>query len=282
MYRLFIDESGKNTFRDFVNSPPHFSIGGVMVHKNADDFIKRRGDQIKFKYWGHTNITFHGYEIRHLKGDFSIFRDSVDPVTNIVQDNSKKRKEFLEDFLDYIKKSNFRFILVCVNKKEWIKNRPEIAHAIQEGWSEMITGSEKKLTREVFEEIAKTYICYLARKKRDGQIIIEASDIRQDGDMLAIYNQFMSKGIPIMGMSNIDVRDKLTCISFVTKNNRDHETQLADIGTYFLSIKARDDDGITFGSKMTDFDKELVAVFNSKSFIDECTADRSVSIKRLI
>jgi hypothetical protein len=88
----------------------------------------------------------------------------------------------------------------------------------------------------LFEEVVKIYICYLAKKGNVGQIVVEASDINQDGDFLETYNQFMFNGIPSMGLSSLQVRERLTCISFATKNNRDGETQLADIGSHFFKF----------------------------------------------
>lgn len=269
MYKLFIDESGKNTLKNIKDFDPHFSIGGILVHENSSDFIKKRGDQIKFKYWGRTDITFRGNSIRRFDDDFDIFKD-----------DQNLRDCFYKDLINYIQTSSVRFIWVCCNKNKWISDRPELCHAISNGWRKIITSSEKKLTKSLFEELLRIYVCFLNRKKKHGQIIIEASDISQDGDILAIYNEFMFRGISSLNMNSVDVRNKLTSISFATKNNRDHETQLADIGSHFLNLDARKMDGVNL-REITDFEKEIINVFKSKSFFDSCSALNSKSIKRL-
>ncbi len=280
MYTLFLDESGKNTLKELQSQNPHFSIGGTLVHANSSDFIKRRGDQIKFKYWGHTKVTFHATSIRRLDGDFEIFKDIFDPISGVlIKDCTQIRADFYADFIDYIEKSNFKFICVCVNKNDWISKNPALVYIIKNGGK--VTSFEKQLTKDIFEKVVKIYMCHLKRKRgSEGRIMVEASDIRQDGDILAIYNQIMFQGIPTMGMSSKLVREILTCISFATKNNRDHETQLADIGSHFLGIKSRIEDG-TYNKPLSDFESAVIKTFESKAFVDNCDAMLSKSIRRL-
>ncbi len=279
MYTLFIDESGKNTLKGLDNWPPHFSIGGVLIHDDSKDFVKRRGDQIKFKYWGHTKVTFRGNNLRRLDGDFEIFADEIDPATGkMIEDKSELRKNFYSDFIEYIRKSNFKFIWIGVNKNDLISKDPILKNAITNNWQ--VTGFEKKLTRQIFEELVKTYICYLKRKSTSGKIMVEASDMTQDGDILSIYNQFMFQGLSSMGLSSTLVRDILTCISFATKNNRDAETQLADIGSHFLSLKARQEDNVKYKTPEV-FEVDIIKAFEQKSFADRCNALQPSSIRRL-
>ena len=281
MYKLYLDESGKNTLTQIKDWMPHFSIGGALVHERKDEFIRERADQIKFKYWGHSNVTFRGNNIRRLDEDFAIFKDVIDPQSKkMIKDNSQLRNDFYADFQKYIEVSKFQFIWVCVNKKDWITKNPQIAHAIAQNWDKTITSFEKQLTRNVVEEVIKIYTCYLAQENAHGQIIVEASDITQDGDVLAIYNQFMFNGLPSMGMTNIQVRDRLTCISFATKNNRDHETQLADLGSHFLHLQARVDDKVPY-KKSTQFEDNIIRAFQSKAFVDSCNAAQNLSTRRL-
>ena len=77
MYRLFIDESGKSTLKNIENIRPHFSLAGVIVHENTKEALKNRADQIKFKYWGRTDIIFHAQDLRRLTGDFAIFKQTA-------------------------------------------------------------------------------------------------------------------------------------------------------------------------------------------------------------
>lgn len=166
MYQLFIDESGSNTLRSATSIPNHFLIGGVLVHRSGRDFIKIRGDQIKFKYWGRTDITFHATDIRRLTGDFSIFQDVFDPISGArLIDNSRLKDDFYEDFLEYVEKASFKFICVCVNKDNLIAMDATLNYAVTQKWIKPIMASEKGLTRNVFEEVTKMFICYLNKKK---------------------------------------------------------------------------------------------------------------------
>jgi len=76
-------------------------------------------------------------------------------------------------------------------------------------------------------------------------------------------------GVPSMNLSNYDIREHLTSISFVTKNNLDVETQLADLGSYYLSLNARIEESIPYG-KISDFDRDLIKLLKQKVFIARC------------
>lgn len=273
MYRLYIDESGKNRLSGIQSFAPHFSVGGVMVHAYGStgdpDFIRRRGDQIRFKYWGHKATTvFRGNDIRRGSGDYSIF-----------QSNQTLKQEFESDILQYIKSSGFRLIWVGVNKTNWILNNPPIAHAITNGFK--LLPHEKNLTQMLFEELLEAFIYYLIKKNDHGQIIVEAADYQQDADLLAVYNRLMFNGLPKNGWSNIDVRERLTCISFVTKQNKDPETQLADMAAHFLTIAARDQDNVGYNG-ITAFDKALYTEFQTKGYqYKDLAGTRLNSIKKI-
>lgn len=273
MYKLYIDESGKNTLSNIQSFAPHFCVGAVMVNTNSTsggpDFIRRRGDEIKFKYWGHRAQTvLRGNDIRRWDGDFSIF--SRDPA---------RKQEFQADILQYMDSAGFRFIWVGVNKSNWIQANPPIAHAVANGFS--LLSYEKKLTQMLFEEMLEIYVSHLRRRNYHGQIIVEASDKRQDEDLLAVYNKLMFNGLLKNGWSNVDIRERLTCISFVTKKNKDPETQIADMGAHFLNIDARDQDAVGYGG-VTDFDRQIARIFKNKGYqFRDSTGALINSIKRL-
>lgn len=286
MYRLFIDESGKNSFNNLKDSREvHHFIGGVIVDDHTDKiFLRTRGDQIKFKYWGRTDVTFRGTNMRGLSGpDFIEFRDEYEPISGeIIIDNSIKRDNFCTDFHDYIKESKFKFACIGVNKLNWIERNPLISHAIAKRWNDTVTSFEKKLTRAILEELVCSFLCFLKNENTSGQIIVEASDTRQDTDILSIYGSYMYNGMPSMGLSSLDVRELLTCISFVTKKNLDIETQMADIGTHFMQAKARSDDGLDNSMRpLTDFDRAIITAYEEKAFLNVCNAMQPNSVRRI-
>ncbi len=257
MYKLFIDESGKNDLVTINPQLPFFCIAGALVHDNANDFIRRRAEHIKYKYWNDTSINFHAYDLRGLREDFRIFKG-----------NPTLLEEFKKDFLAFLEKSNFKILFVCKNKMSHLRLNPPIAHAIKNNFKKDILTFETKLNELLFEELWKRYLCYLIKKKGRGTIIIEASDKTQDTDILWAYNKLMN-GVSSMGLSNAVVREKLTSISFVTKNNLDIETQLADFASYYLHLAERVSDGL-LQTQLTDFDKEVIRIMKAKSFTAKC------------
>lgn len=270
MFKLYIDESGKNTLTDIQSYAPHFCVAGIQVHVNHDGFITKRADQIKYKYWGNTKITFRANDIRRLTGDFTIFKNKPDLFTN-----------FCDDLKEYIRCSNFQLIWVGINKCDYINNNPPIAHALRGGWKKQITAHEKGLTQKIFEELWKIYICYLISKKSSyGNIIIEAADKIQDIDILTTYNHILSAGIPSMGLSDTDVREKLTSISFVTKKNLDAETQIADISSHFLSLDARLNENVPYNG-VTQFDKDVIILLKQKLFTAKCNGSKQNSCQTI-
>jgi len=275
-----------NTLTGIDPTMPHFAVGGAVVHKHGNEFIIKRGDQIRFKYWGHTDVTFRGTDMRGWKGDFLNFRDIADPITSVViDDRSSLRAGFEADFEKYIEKTSFRFIWTGVNKLDWIKKTPSVLPALAnptaKGWVPVITSHEKKLSRLLYEETIQTFIAFLMKKPdTTGQVIVEAATFVQDSNILRIYNDYMSKGVPALGLSRSQVRKILTCISFVTKRNRDTETQLADIGTHFLNVEARSIDK-TLLRTLTPFEASVSKIFHRKGFSNKVGTTKTPSIKRV-
>lgn len=118
------------------------------------------------------------------------------------------------------------------------------------------------------------------KKANCGKIIIEAADKNQDVDILLAYNQIMGAGVPTMGLTHNQVRDCLTSISFVTKNNHDTETQLADIGSHFLNLDARIRDNIPYGG-ISAFDKDIITILKQKTFVAKCNGSSQNSCQIL-
>ena len=129
MYKLYIDESGKNTLSNIDPKTPHFCVGAVLVSANgtngAPEFLRNRGNEIRFKYWGpKSEAVFHANEIRRDSGEFSIFSK-----------DSGRRNEFRADLFQYVNSAGFKYIWVGVNKINWINTNPHIAHAVANGFS---------------------------------------------------------------------------------------------------------------------------------------------------
>jgi len=258
MYKLFIDESGKNNLKNIQGASPFFCVAGTLIHDNATDFAKTRSEQIKFKYWGDPRVNFHAHDLRHLKGDFAIFKRNKD-----------KLNEFYVDFKDFLSRTNYKILFVCINKAIYIAKNPPVSDAIINGYDKDVRTFEIGLNKKLFDELWQIYMCYLSTKnKANGTIIVEASDKTQDIDILSAYNKIMSNGIPSMNLSNIDIRNVLTAISFVTKNNLDIETQIADFASHYLNLDERV--AAKLKEPHTKHEQDIVKIFRLKTFTARC------------
>lgn len=261
MYKLFIDESGKNTIKSIDINLPFFSLSGVIVHSNAAEMLGRKADQIKFKYWGRTDIVFRASSLRRLTDDFSIFR------------NSKKftLDDFYADFLKFIDVAQIHAIWVGMNKLNYINSNPPIKNALLEiskpthgeNWDKMISGIERGIIKNFTTDLLTEYLKYLIKKKDRGQVIMEASDMYQDLGIMSAYNELLVRGHSSLNLNSPKVREHLTSISFVTKKNQDIESQLADMFAHYLNLGARTDDGVN-PIKPGSYEEKIVDAFKRK------------------
>lgn len=259
MYKLYTDESGKNTLKGVQPNNPFYCVAGALIHDTSALFIQRRADQIKFKYWGRTDITFHAYDLRHRTNDFAIFKGKPDLL-----------KEFCEDFKVFVQSANFKILWVCIDKQDYIAKNPPISHAVSNNFKKDILTHQRKLNEKVFAQLWHIYLCYLnSKKKSTGTVVVEASDKAQDTDILNSYTKIMSGGVSSLNMTVQDVREKLTAISFVTKRNWDAGTEFADFASYFLTLDHRINTGLKT-SGISQFDRDIITILKTKSFKKRC------------
>ncbi len=238
MYKLYIDESGKNTLKNIEANKPHFSLASVMVDENAKEILRIKANQIKFKYWGTKKDTwFHAAEMRRLAGNYSQFRPENNPKLPIT--------DLQDDLLDYIRGAPIKIGMVCVNKTAYVNANPPIKNAlnklnpkVKNNWHTMVSSIERNLLKDTTEKIFIMYLSLLYKKKDRGSIIIESSNMAQDSVMFEAYNQLLINGCPSLGLDNNGVREHFTGISFVSKKNHDIETQIADMAAYYLNMEA--------------------------------------------
>lgn len=213
-YKLYLDETG-------VPNPkvvyfPYFILSGVLVNRFQNEYLKIRADQVKFKYWGHTNIVFHSREIGRRENDFSILK------------NPKIEVDFHDDLVNFLTKNDIKSVVVAVNKKL----------AAENGWN------EKAIYENAADEIIKFFIAFLEKKQSRGQIIIESANTIKDIAFLKKYSYYLSNGLAPLNLTPLDVKNRLTSISFVSKRNFDIETQIADLLAYPAGYKCMCEDGL--------------------------------------
>ncbi len=240
-------------------------MAGVIVHSNTRQELKIKADQIKFKYWGTTNVVFHAQALRQLTEHFSMFKNSNCKFTI---------DEFYQDFYKLLG-MNYKIGIISANKTNYIQSNPPVKNALAQlptagkksNWFELILGNEKGLIKTLATELITMYIFYLNSKKKDsrGEVIVESADETQDMTIFSAYNKILISGFPPFSMNTNDVRLKLTGISFVTKNNHDIEEQLADIAAHYFNVESRMIDKL-IPCYPSVYDEHIIKILKSKTF----------------
>jgi len=234
-FKLYLDETGVPT-PQVTNGFPYFILSGAIVNGFQGEYLKTKADQIKFKYWGHTDIVFHSQEIGKKINDFSILNT---PSTE---------SAFHNDLLSFLGRNHVKLIVVAVDKKKAAK----------------LNWNTKTLYENAAKEILEFFITFLKSKNARGQIIIESSGIK-DISFLNKYSHYLSHGLPSAGLNHKDIKDVLTSLSFVSKKNFDIETQIADLLAYPAGSYCLDKDNI---KKITpgSYEDKICCILKTKLF----------------
>lgn len=211
-FRLYVDESG---ISDLEHHDKNFTLCGILVDEYQAEGLKIKADQVKFKYWNTTDIVFHSQEIGAKTNDFTIL---ANPTTN---------KNFITDLLVFLNTSGYHIIVVSINKER----------AIAAGWD------SGKVLDSANEKLIEIFLEFLSYKRCRGQIVMESSSAK-DIAFYKRYIQYLSHGFPKLGLTAENVKKILTSLSFVSKNNHDIESQLADLFAYPATRKFLHDEGI--------------------------------------
>ncbi len=233
LFNLFIDESGISNPK--VEQSKTYILCGCVVKEDERDQMKIKADQIKYKYWGNTEIILHSREIFRKQGEFAIFKDK------------KVYESFCKDLFDFLTNSHYFLLFVIVNKEK----------ARKDNWNDI------KVYSETATIMVRNYLLsLLAQEDTKGRLVAESATSVKDFSFHKAASYYLANGIKELKVTCDDVQDALTEISFVTKHNHDIEEQIADIMAYgaklkFLKVKQAD---------MNDYDKKLLAILNMKLF----------------
>lgn len=209
LYEFFIDESGQADPQS-KQSQLYVLLGCSVEEGNRDD-LKIYADQIKFKYWGKTNIVFHSREISRNEGPFSIFYK-----------NKAKKNEFLKDLFEFLKHASLVvFVVICDNNL-----------ANEKGWN------FTKVVKETGKLLFLHFITWLlGLDSARGRVVIESATAEKDRHYLNTFSYFLSPGNKDLTVDYKKMQEILTSISFVTKRNHDIEEQIADLLAYAARSK---------------------------------------------
>lgn len=236
-FELFIDELGNHN--PLEKSSSQYVLLGCSVSKDDRQMLAIRADQIKFKYWGHTDIIFHSRDIGRKKGLFSIF----------------KKKEiynnFIKDILNYLKEARITLFVVVCDKKM----------ARKLGWN------SSKIIIETAGRLLTNYTVWLLGLSNScGKITVESATAEKDKYYLNQFSNILSpNNANLLGISHNKIKLTLTSMSFVTKQNYDIEEQIADMFAYAASCKyLRDSKQKSF--KTGSYEGRTIKVLESKLF----------------
>lgn len=234
-FQLFVDESGDANY----SHPSGLYIAcGCSVPLDRKQDLKVRADQIKFKYWGRTDVVLHSKEIYNCENDFRLFK----------QDKAL-RDEFHKDLLGFLRWAPCDLFVVVLDKREAQARR----------WG------KQRIYRTCCRTLLNHYVQFLLLKDAKGKVHIEAS-VEKDNYYLDAYRYVISPQSAFLPKREGETARKLlTSISFVSKNNHDIEEQMADLFAYGAKLKFLTDRKIKAVGPNS-YEGRLMSVFGHKLF----------------
>jgi hypothetical protein len=201
-YVLFIDETGTASPKDLNSS--YYILAGCAIKETERNKLKIWSDRVKYKYWNNTDIVFHSREIGRKENDF------------IILGKHSIYTKFLTDLEDLLSKRDFHMFFVLVDK----------AQAKKFNWNDI------KIYKETSQRIIEQFLLFLMSQKARGKIVVEAATAQKDFYFHRALNAYLAGGISSLAITHKQVKETLTSISFVTKQNYDIEEQVADLFAY--------------------------------------------------
>jgi hypothetical protein len=236
-YSLFTDETGISDMQNLRQN--EYVLCGCLVPNDVRGEIRIRANQIKFKYWGRTDVVFHSNEIGRDEGEFEIFKQ-----------NPQLKKEFYRDLYIFLNWLPVIVIAAVSDKK----------NLLEKNWD------EPKLLKENANFLMRNLLnILLTKSSARGEVIIESANAIKNKYYLDAFFDYTSPGFCDVD-APLETRQKLlTAISFVTKHNHDIEEQIADIFAYAAKIKYLK--GHSSDSQLkNDYQTKIAMIFQNKLF----------------
>ena len=212
IYRMYIDESGTNSSKNYEGMNKYLTLAGVIIKKEDYLLITHELNLLKNKIFNFDldtkNIILHKEDIYKAKNGFEFLRDP------------EKRKFFDEQLLNFLNKIPFTIIAVTINKTTRCKRYgPYICDHYE------IT----------LETLLKRYVMFLDGNNSFGDVLIEARDKGQDKAIRkryrSIYYYGTKKRKNIIDMPADRFQKRLSSNEIKLKPKRDNITglQIADV-----------------------------------------------------
>jgi len=244
-FYLHIDESG-NSSPTYQPTHPYILVGCV-IDAQKKDILASKANNIKNKYFGSSEVVLHSLDIAANAKDFKIFKG-----------NLALKNAFLNELLSLIRTAPIVAFVAIIDKTK-----------IRGTWT------EETVVRITARSVFFNFISFLYSRKKPkslvypkGEIIIEAATSTKDIHYLKAFSYFLSPACKYLdkdfGNAN-SVRKVISSISFVTKDNNDVETQIADLLGYAANCKyAKDIDGKVYPKNS--YEAKLISALEARLF----------------
>jgi hypothetical protein len=232
VFKLYIDELGMSHPKSYAVSPYYILLGCVIDERYQTE-LEQHANHIKFKYWGKTDVIFHSADMARNSKEFSIFagKDTL-------------KQEFYKDLLDMLRTAPVQITAAIIDKEK----------AYRSHWA------EQTVIKRSADIVLLNFLAFIYSKMPcGGKVVIEASSFDRDTQYLAAFNNLLSPSFKQKYKLFNGVRDHLTSINFVTKQNHDIESQVADLMAYGIRL-AQEKIAPTKGT----YDSAIVQIANAK------------------
>lgn len=200
-YVVYVDESGDPSLTSINPDNPMFVLTFCIFEKEKyRNFVVPEAQKIKFEFWGHDGIIFHGHEIRKSRGDFNILL------------NETVRQNFMSRINGLIQSTPVTLIAAVIDKGRHIQQYRDPANPYEIALTFCMERLQRWL-KEQQQSNRKTFISVECRgKKEDAALELEFRRIADGGNEVGI-------------MPNLDIR-------FMDKKHNSTGLQIADLLAY--------------------------------------------------
>ncbi len=216
---LYVDESGRSN-PGYIPGLGFFSLGAVALTEEEADTYCDRADEIKVRFFGNTQLTFHEPNMRNRAGEFYF------------GNNEHEQGAFDDAIAGLIEETDFVAFGVGIRKQAFAK---EFAEA----------GLDPYLPSDVYviaiSMMLERYVDFLANspEKRMGRLTFEGQGAKEDAYHQLEYARLLIEGT--QWVSDKGFRQWLETGLRFTPKRGSHPTELADMLSRDLFEWTRDD-----------------------------------------
>lgn len=205
MYYFFLDESGDHGLNFIDYNFPVFILAGCLFKDEDYAKLEENIKKLKIDFFGSEQVILHSREIRKCEGCFQALFDL------------EKKKKFYENLNTIVANAKFNVISVAIDKQRHIEKYGKIADNPY--------------------SICLSYIVERLIFCLDGvnsfskvEIVIEKRGKREDGKLIAHYNEIIDRGT--FHVSSGRLKSRIESFSMVAKRDNNNGLQIADLCAY--------------------------------------------------